>query len=197
MLEPTASVIPHEPPPVKLARGETPAEVVKRWSRSVLKKKIAIDKQMPIALTDMQRLADLAMYDGLIMLHGIMELPNTEELVRVNEDGTTGKVTVSNVPYKVSAANGVTAVQRYLLERSKSEKDNSDVGTTIIFEDSQQITSPDGSKVVTAKKQTVKRHHVEQVDDIDMDDYQNDLDGDAAPEEVDFTDDNDDDEDIE
>lgn len=187
MLEPTTSVVvPSEPPLPKLAKNETPAELVKKWSRSVLKKKIAIDKQMPIALTDMQRLADLAMYDGLIMLHDIMALPNTEELVREHEDGSRGLVTVSNVPYKVSAANGVTAIQRYILERSKTEKDNSDVGTTIIFEDSQQITSADGSRVVTAKKQTVKRQRVEE--EV-VSDYQHDLDDDEDPDGVDFSDD--------
>lgn len=158
-----------EPQVLPAKRTKTAAEIVSDWTKNVVRKKIAVERSGGVLLADMQKIADIAMYDGIVQLHGILQLDNEQETERLNY--TTGQketVITSNVPYKIQAANGITAVQRYLLERSKEDNDKKDSGTTIIFEDSQQITSADGSQVVTVKKKSIERTRViEEVEEED------------------------------
>ncbi len=152
---------PAEPQVLPAKRTKTAAEIVGEWTKGVVRKKVAVERTGGVLLADMQKIADIAMYDGIVQLHGILQLDNTEESERTNP--ATGEKEVyktSNIPYKIQAANGITAVQRYLLERSKEDNDKKESGTTIIFEDSQQITSPDGSQVVTVKKKSIERARV-------------------------------------
>lgn len=162
-----------EPQLLPAKRQKTAAEVVSDWTKSVVRKKVAVERSGGVLLADMQKIADIAMYDGIIQLHGILQLDNEQESESVNPiTGEKEIIKRSNIPYKVQAANGITAVQRYLLERSKEDNDKKDSGTTIIFEDSQQITSADGSQVVTVKKKSIERarviEEVEEEDEYDV-----------------------------
>ena len=158
-----------EPQLLPAKRQKTAAEVVSDWTKSAVRKKVAVERSGGVLLADMQKIADIAMYDGIIQLHGILQLDNEQESESVNPiTGEKEIIKRSNIPYKVQAANGITAVQRYLLERSKEDNDKKDSGTTIIFEDSQQITSADGSQVVTVKKKSIERARViEEVEEED------------------------------
>lgn len=159
-----------EPQVLPAKRTKTAAEIVSDWTKNVVRKKVAVERSGGVLLSDMQKIADIAMYDGIIQLHGILQLDNEQETERTNPvTGEKETIKTSNIPYKVQAANGITAVQRYLLERSKEDNEKKDSGTTIIFEDSQQITSADGSQVVTVKKKSIERTRI--VEEEEEDEY--------------------------
>lgn len=153
-------------------------EAIRDWSAGVIRKKEALDRREGITAVDMRNIADIAMYEGIAELHGILKLENESVVTRKNPvTGEDVSHLQSNVANKIQAANAITAMQRYLTERISGDDNLADKGTTIIFEESQQIRSADGATVTKTKKVTGRAKNFEKSPYANTQDdtYDNDL----------------------